>query len=337
MLLKRFDTLSLTKDDTFALKGIALILLLFHHIFYFSDYGFDDIVVFGKPAICTIAVGLCKFCVSLFVFLSGYGLTKVANDNGGIGNIIEFYKRRINKLFINYWCVWLLFVIPEWLFTKKSIIGTYGDHQIIKILFDLSGLSYAFGLEQWNSTWWFYSCIIILYLLFPLLYKMRKRPTLLILLAVLISLLENVPIIGVVQKYFGVFVLAILMTTYRITPPLLTGINTFSLTTLTLITCIMRIYLRYHPAYIDVILCYFVVLLYHNLKIQHSIKEAFIFLGKHSFNIFLFHTIIQRNLHSYLFYYSNPVFIFILFMSICVITSIIFEKTKSIIFCQSKK
>lgn len=61
MLLKRFDTLSLTKDDTFALKGIALILLLFHHIFYFSDYGFDDIVVFGKPAIVLLLLVYASF------------------------------------------------------------------------------------------------------------------------------------------------------------------------------------------------------------------------------------------------------------------------------------
>lgn len=120
-------------------------------------------------------------------------------------------------------------------------------------------------------------------------------------------------------------------------PPPLTHVNICFLIILTIITCVIRIYLRYHPTYIDVILCYFVVVLYHNLEIRHNIKKTFIFLGKHSFNIFLFHTIIQRNLRPFLFYFSNPVIIFILFMSICVITSVMFEKTKSLIFCQLKK
>lgn len=39
---------NLSLSDTNALKGIALILLLCHHLFYIQDGSYNDILVFGK-------------------------------------------------------------------------------------------------------------------------------------------------------------------------------------------------------------------------------------------------------------------------------------------------
>lgn len=65
---------NLSLSDTNALKGIALILLLCHHLFYIQDGSYNDILVFGKYPLVQEFGLACKVCVAIFVFLSGYGL-----------------------------------------------------------------------------------------------------------------------------------------------------------------------------------------------------------------------------------------------------------------------
>lgn len=75
--------LKLSIFDTNTLKGIALMLLLFHHIFYVNEGNFSDITIGHTEMINTVAVNFCKLCVSLFVFLSAYGLTVSTDSRGG--------------------------------------------------------------------------------------------------------------------------------------------------------------------------------------------------------------------------------------------------------------
>lgn len=56
----------LSLNDTIALKGVAIIAMLCHHLFFQeSAYGVG-IQQFGI---------VCKVCVAIFLFLSGYGLS----------------------------------------------------------------------------------------------------------------------------------------------------------------------------------------------------------------------------------------------------------------------
>lgn len=65
---------NLSLADTNALKGIALLFLLCHHLFYIQDGSYHDILLFGKyPLVQEFGIA-CKVCVAIFVFLSGYGL-----------------------------------------------------------------------------------------------------------------------------------------------------------------------------------------------------------------------------------------------------------------------
>lgn len=57
---------NITIEDTSAVKGIAIIAMLVHHLFYqHPEYG---MIIYQLGL-----VG--KICVALFLFLSGYGLT----------------------------------------------------------------------------------------------------------------------------------------------------------------------------------------------------------------------------------------------------------------------
>ena len=68
----------LSRDDSLAVKGIAVLMLLFHHL-YCSTGRFDGYAVsffpFSEESIVELAL-LFKNCVSIFAFISGYGLLK---------------------------------------------------------------------------------------------------------------------------------------------------------------------------------------------------------------------------------------------------------------------
>lgn len=89
---------SLSIQDSNVLKGVALILLLWHHLFYVDNGMFSDINVWGYGL--TNQIGqLGKVCVALFVFLSGYGLV-VSTDSSNF-RLRLFYVKRYTKLYLN--------------------------------------------------------------------------------------------------------------------------------------------------------------------------------------------------------------------------------------------
>lgn len=165
--------LSLSIKDTNALKGIALCMLLVHHLFYIQNGMYNDVYFKGVGIVQAFAVA-CKACVPLFVFLSGYGLMAVCEGKDEI-NWIKFFKRRFKKLFYNYWLIWIIFVPLGVIFFDQGFDKVYLHNLYWELPLDLMGLSNLIGLYGYNPTWWFYSCIIVLYLFFPFIfYTLRK-------------------------------------------------------------------------------------------------------------------------------------------------------------------
>lgn len=216
---------SLSLQDTNVLKGLALCLLLCHHLFYShrepdaTNY-FSDICFHGNWLLARFGNGFGKLCVALFVFLSGYGLTVSTENKGGLNNLIGFYRNRMVKLMVNYWFIWLVFVPFGVLAVGRTFPDVYGEHYVLKPLIDFCGLAYAFGFYGYNATWWFYSCIIVLYLLFPLLYRIRKRLWLLVCFVIFYRVVSrHLPIFSACGWYLLTFTLGIVMATCKIIPP----------------------------------------------------------------------------------------------------------------------
>lgn len=65
--------MKLTVQDSNVLKGIVILIMLWHHLFLRPEY--NDIVIHGHSIAQEIAI-MCKVCVAIFVFVSGYGLTE---------------------------------------------------------------------------------------------------------------------------------------------------------------------------------------------------------------------------------------------------------------------
>ena len=66
----------MTKKQSKMIKGIAILCMIFHHLFYrierFDKYGFTGVI--GSSKLTNSIAYDMKVCVALFVFVSGYGM-----------------------------------------------------------------------------------------------------------------------------------------------------------------------------------------------------------------------------------------------------------------------
>lgn len=73
---------SFNKNVTSQMKAIALLLMLVHHLWRDSEFGQFEPVACGSML---LSIGLlCKICVGIFMFLSGYGLMASSWSGGQI-------------------------------------------------------------------------------------------------------------------------------------------------------------------------------------------------------------------------------------------------------------
>lgn len=340
----------LSLSQTSSLKGVALIALLVHHLFYLRTGKYDDIHLIGNYYLFNQIGLICKFCVALFVFLSGYGLTVVA-DKVGTVHYSSFYVRRFTKLMSNYWLIWLLFVPIGVYFLGRSFPDVYAGHSIgLCLLVDLAGLSRALGLPSYNATWWFYSCIIMLYLLFPFIYRIMRRSVWNVYLLLVISIvIVRYPwtFLQPIQCYLLPFVLGMLFYNRLIfrllpTPPpircyriLLRCIEgharkgeKFMWVLFLFCTLTIRNFVPYSMLF-DTVVCVAIYLVYINIEWGKRCNQVLAFLGKHSFNIFLFHTFIYYFYWPELIFWSrNPLIIFVTLLCVCLFVSIAIENIK---------
>lgn len=107
----------MTKDETAMCKGVAIIMMIFHHLFYSLDvYSKYEInyVPFGQNVTYIISLS-CKACVAIFVFLTAYGISKqfVVKKINNIQELKHYVVRRYFKLMCGFWFVFIFTWILE--------------------------------------------------------------------------------------------------------------------------------------------------------------------------------------------------------------------------------
>lgn len=320
----------LQKQDTNVLKGLAIMLMLVHHLFWKQNGLYDDIHLLGDRYLVNQIGIFAKVCVAIFVFLSGYGLTIQADGKGGVGKLHDFYLRRFKKLYLNYWFIWLIFVPISIFVFGRTFEVAFPEDTGLHVGLDLLGIHQWFFSKpySYNATWWFYSCIISLYLLFPFLYKMMKKGWIILLLITIAVSFMPFSIVSV-NYYIFIFVLGMLVARFKIAPPTQPA-WVCAIMILLLIFCGEGLYNKY-PRMMDGLITLTLVMTYQSVKWSDKILKVMDFLGKHSMNIFLFHTFIFSYWFKDFIYSSrNPFIIFFLLLGICVIISVILEQLKKL-------
>jgi len=307
-------TWALSKKDTLALKGIAIVAMLFHHLYFSSPSKVET-----YEGVLRWLGDSGKVCVSLFLFCSGYGLAVQYRNVNGLKGTFKFTMRRLVSLYFNYWVVFFIFVPISILAFNRPLSAAYGQNfNVIRCLgLDLLGLQ---GFRSYNITWWFNKLIIVLYLLFPVIYLCSRKSglvTLLISLAICrfwMQLLHFVFFNVDLYIFQLPFVLGILWEKWEdgtIELPLSKHKNTQGLTTyeffsrhrmlfmigsLLLFACMMKLRTRviiphWTKASMDGFVSVSIVLIVISiLRRSETVMRVLSFLGKHSMNVYLIHT-----------------------------------------------
>ena len=140
------------------LKGLGILTVVFAHFAYMLVTNAD----FLFPLSIIAGVG-----VDLFLFMSGYGLT-VGMLKKPLP-ILEFYKRRVIKIFIPFWVAIIIIFAANAIFLDVTYPASY----MIRSM--LGWFPTAIGFDDVNSPFWYITWMMMFYILFPLVFS-TKRP-----------------------------------------------------------------------------------------------------------------------------------------------------------------
>ncbi len=332
-------------DVTNTIKGVAILILLACHLFLRKDYSLYNysFTVGGKPFLNYLMQNG-KICVTIFAFLSGYGLnlsynkkmSKESTLKEAISLNIKFSLKHILKLISNFIVIYFVFLIVGLLLDKITLAGVYGENISKGMIIDMLGLQYLFNSPTLNVTWWYMAAIICYYALFPLMKAMMKRAPLLPM------------IIG-----FSINVLALYYTWYQLTVGILFYIFAFACgmyfseykifdreifqdrrtifyeIILVVVTYFLRAKQPYTGDFAHAIsvLC----LVYSLYPYLGKLKSVLCLLGRHSSNMFMLHTFFMLiYFPDFIYGFKNPFIIFIVLIVISLICSIIIEFMKKL-------
>jgi peptidoglycan/LPS O-acetylase OafA/YrhL len=153
------------------LKGLAILAIVLAHISY--------MLVTDNHYLYPLSIGA-GVGVDLFLFMSGFGLT--------VGMLkkhmpaLEFYRRRLIKVFIPLWVVLILLFAADALFLQRYYSFTYMLRSM------LGWFPHGDAYEDVNSPFWYISWLLMFYILLPHLFSAR-RPWL---TAILLAVIANV-------------------------------------------------------------------------------------------------------------------------------------------------
>lgn len=175
----------LTLEDSFVIKGVAILMMLVHHMFLSPDRWGKSIVNFF-PLSQAVAVNIAVFfkvCVALFVFVTAYGLTVKLKNSENLGKaldkqyFINFVGARIFKLLINFWFIFALCLLYSFAMGIGHFTKIYGKGSVAygKFFLDFMGGANLYGTPTFNGTWWYMSLAILLVICFPLIYMAYKK------------------------------------------------------------------------------------------------------------------------------------------------------------------
>jgi len=174
-----------SKNNTLALKGIAIIMMVFHHCFRATELfeGYNvSFFPFSKNFVVELSSTF-KICVSIFAFLTGYGLIlslkKLSEKyEWNHKQIFKWISERLIKTLSGYWIIVILSLIicqlidgktAEVLFKNGIIYGS------VKVILNLFGLSKLTSTTMFCSTWWYMSIAILFIVSIPIFAKLFKK------------------------------------------------------------------------------------------------------------------------------------------------------------------
>lgn len=163
-----------TKEHTRMLKGILVLMLLFHHLFFpdkLEEYAVNTFI--KNPVLLLSIVTWCKSCVAGFCFITAYGTTKkfMSMPQKTPKDYAVEVAIHLIKLEMSVWLIYILAVLYKKLVMNMNLeYGYYNAQTAIYMIFDALGLAKYAGTPMINVTWWYLSLFILLIVSMPFIY-----------------------------------------------------------------------------------------------------------------------------------------------------------------------
>ena len=352
-----------TKEHTMQMKGIAIIILLFHHCFLNTQrwatvpyeklattkgWGYYPIsfAPFSSHTIQYLA-SFSKICVAMFVFMTGYGMWVSYESHKKKTTMSNYIKKRMVTLMTGFL---IIFVVTEILAIPTGrFIEVYGHdfRSVVYMIIDALGLAKLLGTPLFCLTWWYMSLAIVLIMIFPFVHSIMEKYQWIVVVASII--VPRACGFGQSTDLFR-YLLAYTLGMYFAQHDLLARIKEkfmeqnvvgkllsliVSLIGLAvIIKCRQNAWIgwKYLDFWDGFAAMYVIVLSYIYILNGKWIVKGLGFLGKHSMNIFLIHSFYRDvffHKFTYSFYYAW--LDYIVLMAISLVTSIVLEWFKKLI------
>ena len=352
-----------TKEHTMQMKGIAIIILLFHHCFLNAQrwatvpyeklattkgWGYYPIsfAPFSSHTIQYLA-SFSKICVAMFVFMTGYGMWVSYESQKKKTTMSNYIKKRMVTLMTGFL---IIFVVTEILAIPTGrFIEVYGHdfRSVVYMIIDALGLAKLLGTPLFCLTWWYMSLAIVLIMIFPFVHSIMEKYQWIVVVASII--VPRACGFGQSTDLFR-YLLAYTLGMYFAQHDLLARIKEkfmeqnvvgkllsliVSLIGLAvIIKCRQNEWIgwKYLDFWDGFAAMYVIVLSYIYILNGKWIVKGLGFLGKHSMNIFLIHSFYRDvffHKFTYSFYYAW--LDYIVLMAISLVTSIVLEWFKKLI------
>ena len=347
----RQKQVSFGKDASQALKGIAIILMLIHHLFCFGrpDAYTISFFPFTKTQIVEFAT-FSKICVSLFALISGYGLFLSYRNKKNSDP--QWVALRYLKTYSGYWFVFVLCVVVLQILTGRPVAKYYNGNlwtSALSVVIDFLGLAHLFGTSTLLETWWYMSTAFVFILLMPLV--CRKQGNYLILwligVAVFIRLITGGNISKYYSEYLGgsnpyIFIASFLIGALFARRDLLLRIVNAPYRPIRFVVECVLLVLAYQlykfapkqyywelkwaliPALVLLFSAEFIIRI-------PGLRRILQFLGHHSMNIYLTHNFFRAYLQDYIYGQKHFALIILLLIGISLICSLIIEALKKVL------
>lgn len=168
---KRKESSFFPVNATTEIKGLAIIAIIIAHIGY---------LLVQNPEFLTPLSYFAGVGVDIFLFVSGYGLTASAMRKKS--SILQFYQRRLAKLFLPFWLIISVLYILDYFVLHR----TYPLEYIYKSFLGIFKTASIY--QDVNSPLWYFTFIVFYYLIYPLVF-IRKYPWISALAILIISYL----------------------------------------------------------------------------------------------------------------------------------------------------
>lgn len=334
----------LTKEDNQMAKGLAIMGMVALHLFCrLGELSYTPLIYVGQVPLVYYLGLFGDLCVPVYCFCSGYAHYLLKEKH--IDKYPRVMLRKLMSFIKNYWIVLIVFSILGMIFDKTNAIP--GDIGAFLGNFFLVKLSY-------NGAWWFVLTYIILSVLSPLIFKIVNK----IPIVPLILLSGCIYFVCYIFRFDYILPISIPIVSWVCNQAILLGTSQFTYVVGMIFRkekIVAKLKKKLNCSDVVrracIVICPILLLIFHGVvqsaiiapitgigtlvcfylwKKSDCIEKFFMFLGKHSTNIWLVHMFFYARLFKdFVFIFKYPIFIFIFMLGVCIGVSKIIQKVMS--------